>query len=111
MNMRIALSFASDFFRALLCSCWAAILTVGDDLGPRPEHGVPAAGRHKRALSKDYDYFIALYARVVKFTCHFNNWLPAGAGSVAGERAASDDRGTGRRTRDPRAARRWMVFN
>lgn len=36
---------------------------------------------HKRALSKDYDYFIALYARVVKFTCHFNNWLPADAGS------------------------------
>lgn len=36
---------------------------------------------HKRALPKDYDYFIALYARVVKFTCHFNNWLPAGAGS------------------------------
>lgn len=35
---------------------------------------------HKRALSKDYDYFIALYARVVKFACHFNNWLPADAG-------------------------------
>lgn len=58
---------------------------------------------HKRALSKDYDYFIALYARVVKFTCHFNNWLPAGAGPCSGR--ASGERWSRDRGEDARSAR------
>lgn len=46
------------------------------------EYGAGAAGRQCMSMHypKDYDYFIALYTRVVKFACHFNNWLPAGAG-------------------------------
>ena len=42
-------------------------------------HGCWSA-MYEHALSKDYDYFIAVYARVVKFACHFNNWLPADVG-------------------------------
>lgn len=43
-------------------------------------HGCWSAMYEHALLSKDYDYFIAVYARVVKFACHFNNWLPADVG-------------------------------
>lgn len=52
---------------------------VWEEGGKNTAQGCRSA-MYRHALPKDYDYFIALYARVVKFACHFNNWLPADAG-------------------------------
>jgi len=89
--------------RTLLCQCRSLTLRARYAGRDRTRFAGCWSAMHKRALPKDYDYFIALYARVVKFTCHFNNWLPAG---VQVRVAASGDR-----AEDARGPRRWMVFN
>lgn len=117
VNMRIALPFTSDLFRARA----HYFVNVGllhwrrDDLGPRARtwRAGCRSAMHKRALSKDYDYFIALYARVVKFTCHFNNWLPADAGPcsgrVSGERWSRDGGESARPARGPKGG--WFLID
>lgn len=89
--------------RTLLCQCRSLTLRARYAGRDRTRFAGCWSAMHKRALPKDYDYFIALYARVVKFTCHFNNWLPAG---VQVRVAASGDR-----AEDAHGPRRWMVFN
>jgi len=81
--------------------------------GPRTRRAGCRSAMHKRALPKDYDYFIALYARVVKFTCHFNNWLPADAGLwLRGERGGECGRSRGRRQGRRRGIREVdVLFN